>query len=165
VPVPEVGRSVFVVPTSEFKSKRPHLLIPNNIASRIVEEQRGTHDDFVFVDPRERVKCIEKKPAMEYHRVMPSGVIAKEVLDRACSVMHSGPRGPIHLMLPREVLAQEWVPESMRSPVSRPVPAPDVADEPLDEIADRLLAAESPLLVTSMSLGYRPKHVSIKFGG
>jgi integrase len=69
VPVPEVGRSVFVVPASEFKSKRPHVLILNDIAWRVVEEQRGLHQEFVFVYRRERVKHIDKDPAMQYHRV------------------------------------------------------------------------------------------------
>lgn len=69
VPVPEVGRSVFVVPASEFKSKRAHVLILNDVAWRVVEEQRKKHDDFVFVYRRERVKNFEKVPVMKYHRI------------------------------------------------------------------------------------------------
>jgi integrase len=69
VPVPEAGRSVFVVPAAEFKSKRPHVLILNDVAWRIVEEQRGKHAEFVFVYRRERVVNLEKAPVMKYHRV------------------------------------------------------------------------------------------------
>lgn len=69
VPVPEVGRSVFVVPASEFKSKRPHVLILNDVAWRIVEEQRGLHREYVFVYRRERVKHVDIEPVMKYHRV------------------------------------------------------------------------------------------------
>lgn len=69
VPVPEVKRSVFVVPASEFKGKRPHVLILNDVASRIIEEQRGKHKEFVFVYRRERVKKLDIEPKMEYRRV------------------------------------------------------------------------------------------------
>ncbi len=69
VPVPEAGRSVFVVPASEFKSKRPHVLILNDLAWRIVEAQRGKHKEFVFVYRRERVVHLDRKPAMHYRRV------------------------------------------------------------------------------------------------
>lgn len=69
VPVPEVGRSVFVVPAAEFKSKRAHVLILNDVAWRIVEEQRGRHSEYVFVYRRERVRHIDREPAMKYRRV------------------------------------------------------------------------------------------------
>lgn len=48
VPVPEIGRSVFVVPESEFKSGRKHVLVLNDVAWGIVERQRGKHDTNVF---------------------------------------------------------------------------------------------------------------------
>jgi len=69
VPVPEVKRSVFVVPASEFKGKRVHVLILNDVAWRIVDEQRGRHKEFVFVYRRERVKKLDQEPVMQYHRV------------------------------------------------------------------------------------------------
>lgn len=69
VEVPEVGRSVFVVPAAEFKSKRPHVLVLNDVAWRIVQEQRGRHAEFVFVYRRERVVNLTKPPVMPYRRV------------------------------------------------------------------------------------------------
>lgn len=69
VPVPEVGRSVFVVPASEFKSKRPHVLVLNDVAWRIVQSQRGKHAECVFVYRREREVNIEKAPVMKYRRI------------------------------------------------------------------------------------------------
>jgi integrase len=68
-PVPELARSVFVVPSSEFKGKRAHVLILNDVAWRIVDEQRGRHPDYVFVYRRERVTRIDQPPAMKYRRV------------------------------------------------------------------------------------------------
>lgn len=46
--VPEIGRSVFVVPASKFKTARPHVLILNDRAWAIVEAQRGKHPTHVF---------------------------------------------------------------------------------------------------------------------
>jgi integrase len=69
VPVPEIGRSVFVVPAKAFKSKRAHVLILNDAAWRIVEECRGRHVEFVFVYRRERLVHIDKAPVMQYRRV------------------------------------------------------------------------------------------------
>lgn len=69
VGVPEVGRSVFVVPASEFKGKRNHVLVLNDVAWRIVEEQRGRHSEFVFVYRRERIKNLDQEPEMKYRRV------------------------------------------------------------------------------------------------
>jgi integrase len=48
VPVPEIGRSVFVVPAETFKSKRDHVVILNDAAWSIVQAQRGLHPVWVF---------------------------------------------------------------------------------------------------------------------
>jgi integrase len=41
--VPELGRSVFVVPPAQFKSRRPHVVILNDAAWPIIETMRGKH--------------------------------------------------------------------------------------------------------------------------
>jgi len=48
VPIPELGRSVFVIPREAFKSRRPHVVILSDAAWSIVEGQRGLHADWVF---------------------------------------------------------------------------------------------------------------------
>jgi len=48
VAVPEVGRSVFVIPPEAFKTKRPHVVILNDVAWSIIESQRGKHPIWVF---------------------------------------------------------------------------------------------------------------------
>jgi len=67
--VPDVGRSVFVVPAAEFKGKRDHVLILNDVAWRIVESQPGKHAEFVFVYRRERRVNLAKAPTMPYRRI------------------------------------------------------------------------------------------------
>ena len=48
VKVPEIERSVFVIPPEAFKSKRAHVVILNDAAWSIIEEQRGKHPIWVF---------------------------------------------------------------------------------------------------------------------
>jgi integrase len=48
VPIPELQRSVFVVPAREFKSRRAHVVILNDVAWSIIETQRGKHPVWVF---------------------------------------------------------------------------------------------------------------------
>ena len=48
VPVPEIARSVFVIPPEAFKTKRPHVVILNDVAWSIIKAQRGLHPIWVF---------------------------------------------------------------------------------------------------------------------
>lgn len=48
VKVPELKRSVFVIPPEFFKTQRRHVLVLNDVAWAIVERQRGVHDKCVF---------------------------------------------------------------------------------------------------------------------
>jgi hypothetical protein len=48
VPLPELGRSVFVVPAESFKSKRDHVVILKDAAWSIAQAQRGLHPIWVF---------------------------------------------------------------------------------------------------------------------
>jgi len=45
------------------------VLVLNDVAWRIVEEQRGLHSEFVFVYRRERTKHVELEPAMAWSPV------------------------------------------------------------------------------------------------
>jgi integrase len=56
VPVPELARSVFVIPAEEFKSGRPHVAILNDAAWSIVETQRDKHPLWVFPFRGRRVR-------------------------------------------------------------------------------------------------------------
>jgi integrase len=48
VAIPELGRSVFVIPPEAFKTKRPHVVILNDVAWSIIEAQRSLHPIWVF---------------------------------------------------------------------------------------------------------------------
>ena len=73
VKVPEVGRSVFLIPPEFHKtgrnSKRPLVVILNDVAWSILNEQRGRHEVYVFVYRQERRKNFDLAPEMQYHRI------------------------------------------------------------------------------------------------
>lgn len=48
VPVPEIGCSVFVIPSEAFKSRRAHVVILNDAAWSILQGQRHHHPIWVF---------------------------------------------------------------------------------------------------------------------
>jgi len=48
LPVPEIARSVFVIPPEAFKTKRPHVVVLNDVAWSIIKAQRGLHPIWVF---------------------------------------------------------------------------------------------------------------------
>jgi integrase len=58
VPVPEIGRSVFVIPSDSFKSNRDHVVILNDAAWSIVQAQRGLHPVWVFPFKGRRIGTI-----------------------------------------------------------------------------------------------------------
>jgi integrase len=58
IPVPEVGRSVFVIPGKFFKTKVPHVVILNDVAWSIVEGQRGQNEEYVFTYRGHRVETM-----------------------------------------------------------------------------------------------------------
>lgn len=55
VAVPEVGRSVFVIPPEAIKTRRTHVVILNDVAWSIVQTQRGKHRVWVLPYGGQRV--------------------------------------------------------------------------------------------------------------
>lgn len=48
VPVPELKRSVFVVPAEFFKTQRRHVMVLNDVAWSIIQRRRGVDSKYVF---------------------------------------------------------------------------------------------------------------------
>ena len=68
--VPELGMSVFEVPREHVKGRRQtRVVVCNGVAQSVVEGARGQHAEFVFVWRRERVKNIDRTPAMQYRPI------------------------------------------------------------------------------------------------
>lgn len=87
------------------------------------------------------------------------GLHVAQVVDRALGVAMAEPRGPVYLTLPREVLAQPHAQCTLGGGDAAPAPAhPD--PEALDRLARALLAAERPVVATSMA-GADPRTVPL----
>lgn len=134
------------------KSRLPLLLMAGTAPYTIHGELLGTRDTTVhFIQDAWDMKGIVRNyTKWEYQ--LPSGVVVKEALRRAHSVMESDPKGPVFMTLPREVLAETWEPEKIvpfDAERYGPVAAAGVDEAIIDELATRLLAAKFPLAVTS----------------
>ncbi|GAA4329614.1 thiamine pyrophosphate-requiring protein [Pigmentiphaga soli] len=135
-----------------FRSRIPVLLMAGKAPYTSCGELKGSRDNYVhFIqEPFDQGSLV--RPYVKWEWTLPSGVVVKEALRRAHSVMHSEPRGPAYLMLPRETLTETWAPEAVPSyPQDRYGPnEPGGVDPALAErLAERLLAAERPILLTA----------------
>jgi hypothetical protein len=84
-------------------------------------------------------------------------------LDRALSVANSDPKGPVYLMLPREVLA-ERIPTGAKQQAPQ-VPTRRLSADPaaIEEAAEILARAQNPLIITA-SLGHNAAAVNALAG-
>lgn len=48
VPVPELNTSVFIIPSQLVKNREERLVVLNDSARKVIEQQRGIHPEFVF---------------------------------------------------------------------------------------------------------------------
>jgi acetolactate synthase I/II/III large subunit len=145
-----------------FRGRLPVLLIAGKTPFTMRGELAGSRDNYVhFVqDPFDIASLI--RPYVKWEYSLPSGVIAKEVLRRAHSVMQSDPSGPVYLTLPRETLAESIQDDRIASfGADRygAVHAGGIDEARVLAIAKRLMNATAPLVVTSY-LGRKPAAVS-----
>jgi acetolactate synthase-1/2/3 large subunit len=134
------------------RGRIPVLLMAGRAPFTTRGELLGTRDNYVhFVqEPFDQASLVRPYTKWEYN--LPSGVVAKEALRRAHTVMHSDPKGPVYMTFPRETLTELWSEGQIRSyPRERFGPAivGAVDAESVDAIAARLLTAERPLLITA----------------
>ncbi len=135
-----------------YRGRVPVMLIAGRAPYTSRGELQGSRDSYVhFVqEPFDQASVV--RPYMKWEYTLPSGVISKEVLRRAHTVMQSDPKGPVYLMLPRETLTQTWDAAAVRSfPVERygAVEARGADAETIDTIVGKLLGARSPTIITS----------------
>jgi acetolactate synthase I/II/III large subunit len=81
------------------------------------------------------------------------------VISRAYKIAMSEPRGPVYLTLPREWLAESMESTQVLAGPLTPASKAQADSESLDRIAELLLGAENPLIVTKY-LGRNPDAVS-----
>ncbi len=109
---------------------------------------RDTHVHFVQ-EPFDQGSLV--RPYVKWEWTLPSGVVVKEALRRAYSIMQSAPRGPVYLMMQRETLTEHWNVDAIRRyPAERFAALAGGGADPdlIAALADRLIAAENPILIT-----------------
>lgn len=145
-----------------FRSRLPVLLMAGRSPFTLRGELPGSRDNYVhFVqDPFDIASLVRSYVKWEYS--LPSGVVAKEVLRRAHSVMQSDPPGPVYLTLPRETLSEEWSASQVASfPAQHygAVAAGGISTAEASEVARALMQAMSPIAITAY-LGRKPEAVA-----
>ncbi|MCI5074513.1 thiamine pyrophosphate-requiring protein [Oricola sp.] len=134
------------------RSRLPLLLMAGKAPYTSHGELPGTRDNYVhFIqEPQDQGSVV--RPYVKWEYTLQSAVHVGEVVRRAHTVMQSGARGPVYLMLPREALTGEAdaaeLPHfpSSRFGEMRPQSVPPAA---LEDLAERLLRADHPLIITS----------------
>ncbi|MFI4998739.1 MAG: thiamine pyrophosphate-requiring protein [Reyranellales bacterium] len=134
------------------RARIPVLLMAGKAPFTTRGELLGTRDTYVhFVqEPFDQASVVRPYTKWEYN--LPSGVVAKEALRRAHTVMESDPKGPVYMTFPRETLTESWSEGQIRSyPAERfgAVSARGLDAASIDAIATKLLAAERPLLISA----------------
>jgi len=135
-----------------FRTRVPLFLMAGKAPHTMRGELPGSRDNYVhFVqDPFDMNSIV--RPYVKWEYALPSGIVAKEAVRRAHSMMHSDPAGPVFMTLPRETLAEEWD-EEAAAPFDDAhfgaVKQGGIDPQRVDQIADRLMAARNPILVTS----------------
>src|SRR5260370_924872 len=145
------------------RARIPVMLMAGKAPFTTRGELLGTRDTYVhFVqEPFDQASVVRPYTKWEYN--LPSGVIAKEALRRAHTVMESDPKGPVYSTCPRESLTESFGEGAIRSyPAERfgAVAARGVDAGAIEAIAGKLLAAERPLLVTAYA-GRNHKTVAV----
>ena len=136
-----------------YRSRIPVLLMAGKAPFTAHGELTGTRDNYVhFVqEPFDQGSLV--RPYMKWEWTLPSGVVVKEALRRAHTVMQSEPKGPVYLMLPREILTEVWSDQDMRVLSRRALRQHANRAAPIrklvERLADALLAAKDPMLITS----------------
>jgi acetolactate synthase I/II/III large subunit len=134
-----------------YRSRLPVLLMAGKAPYTSHDELVGTRDTHVhFVqEPFDQGGLV--RPYVKWEWTLPSGVVVKEALQRAYSIMQSGPRGPVYLMMQRETLTEHWSVDAIRRfPGDRFGALAGAGADPdlIAALADRLLAAQNPILIT-----------------
>ncbi|MDH4191894.1 MAG: thiamine pyrophosphate-requiring protein, partial [Betaproteobacteria bacterium] len=135
-----------------FRGRTPALVMAGRAPFTVHGELAGTRDNYVHFlqDPFDQASLV--RPYVKWEYTLPSGVVAKEALRRAHSVMHSDPQGPVYMMLPREVLTAQWGEDAIEGFAEKDfgsVRAAGADPELIGALAERLLAARDPVLVTA----------------
>ena len=133
-----------------FRSRLPVLLMSGKAPYTSNNELVGSRDTYVhFVqEPVDQGALV--RPYMKWEWTLPSGVVVKEALRRAHTIMETKPAGPVYFMVQRETLTEKWASDQIRSYPSNQFAQPQAggADPAMIvQLADKIMSAEHPILI------------------
>jgi len=133
-----------------FRSRVPVLLMAGKAPYTSGNELVGSRDTYVhFIqEPVDQGALV--RPYMKWEWTLPSGVVVKEALRRAHTIMETKPAGPVYLMAQRETLTEKWASDQIRSYPGNQFAQPQSggADPAMiAQLVDRIIAAEHPILI------------------
>jgi acetolactate synthase-1/2/3 large subunit len=133
-----------------FRSRLPVLLMSGKAPYTSSNELVGSRDTYVhFVqEPVDQGSLV--RPYMKWEWTLPSGVVVKEALRRAHTIMETKPAGPVYFMAQRETLTEKWASDQIKSYPSNQFTQPQSggADPAMiAQLADKIIAAEHPILI------------------
>jgi acetolactate synthase I/II/III large subunit len=97
---------------------------------------------------------------MRYDNEIRTGRNVKQLVHRAMQFAHSDPAGPVYLMGAREVMEEEVPPVALDMSEWGPIAPAALPPDGVTAIAEALLAAKRPLVVTSY-IGRKPEAVAL----
>lgn len=133
-----------------FRSRWPVLLIAGRAPFTSRGEMAGGRDNYVhFIqEPYDQASLV--RPYVKWEGDLPAGIVGKEVLHRAYSIMMSDPPGPAYLTLRREILAGSCdAGAADGASVAGRLRLGGADPEVVAELAGKLMRAERPLLITT----------------
>ncbi len=134
------------------RNRIPAMLIAGSAPFTSFGELTGSRDTYVHFIQQPFDQASLVRPYAKWEYTLPSGVTTSEVLRRAHTIMQTEPQGPVYLMLPREVLTEDWPEAAVRQYSSVQFGAMgSMGGDPLvlDDLAQRLNVAKNPCLITS----------------
>jgi acetolactate synthase-1/2/3 large subunit len=141
------------------KGRVPVLIVAGASPYTQEGELRGSRNEFIqwIQDVHDQRGLV--RGYMRYDNEIRSGRNIKQMVHRALQFANSEPRGPVYLMIAREVLEEEVPPVRIDMEHWRPLAPSALAPEGVEEIVRALLGAHRPLVVTSY-LGRREPAVA-----
>lgn len=145
-----------------FRSRIPVLLLAGRAPYTVRGDVRGSRDSYVhFVQDPFDIRSLVR-PYVKWEYDLPSGLLAKDAVRRAQTIMQSDPMGPAYMTFARETLAETFAED--RYDIFRHQRRPALKASGLDHasaerIADEIMAAESPLAISAY-LGRSPEACS-----
>jgi acetolactate synthase I/II/III large subunit len=135
-----------------LRTRIPVLLMAGKAPFTTANQRVGGRDTYVHYiqEPFDQASLV--RPYIKWEWTLPSGIVAKEALRRAHTVMHAEPQGPVYLMMHRETLTEEFEEIDLRSHGAMQLAgsARNMADPAdLSKFAQRLLEAKRPILITA----------------